>query len=47
MTKDLYLSLLRQGNTGDEILSILETIVAGDDNVPAAENGPTMNTIDF
>jgi hypothetical protein len=31
MTRSLALSLLRQGNDGDEILSILETIAADQD----------------
>jgi len=28
MSKSVYVSLLRQGNTGNEILSILDTLVA-------------------
>jgi len=31
MSKSVYVSLLRQGNTGNEILSILDTLV--DDNL--------------
>ena len=27
MTKDLYISMLRQGSTGNEILSILDTFM--------------------
>jgi hypothetical protein len=39
MSLSLALSLLRQGNDGDEILSILETIAApeGSDAEPTAE----------
>ena len=44
MTRDLALSLLRQGNTGDSILQILDTI-AGDDTTPTAE--PTAEPIQF
>ena len=46
MTKNVMLSLLAQGNTGDEILSILDTLTS--DNVADADdNGPTLNTIEF
>ena len=46
MTKNVMLSLLAQGNTGDEILSILDTLTS--DNVAeVADNGPTLNTIEF
>lgn len=44
MTRDLALSLLRQGTNGDSILQILETI-AGDDTMPTAE--PTAEEIQF
>ncbi len=44
MTRDLALSLLRQGSNGDSILQILDTI-AGDDNAPTAE--PTAEPIQF
>lgn len=30
MTKDLYISLLRQGNDGNQILEILDNIVSGE-----------------
>lgn len=46
MSKTVMLSMLAQGNTGTEILSILDAIVS--DNV--AEEGDTMgtlNVIDF
>ena len=40
------LSLLAQGNTGDEILSILDTLAAG--NVAEGyDNEPTLNEIEF
>jgi len=49
MTRDLYVSLLRQGSTGQEILSILESIAAGDGDANSAEDsaGPTLNPIAF
>ena len=46
MSKTVMLSLLAQGNTGAEILSILDTLTA--DNI--SEEGDTMgtlNVIDF
>lgn len=56
MTKQVIISLLRQGNTGNEILSILDAIAA--DNVstfdyiesPQLESAlgiPTLQTIEF
>ena len=46
MSKQVILSLLAQGNTGDEILSILDAIVA--DNVSEGYNSePTADVIDF
>jgi hypothetical protein len=49
MSRDVLVSLLRQGSTGSEILSILETIAAGDAAVsPGASAGePTADPIDF
>ena len=44
MTRDLALSLLRQGTNGDAILQILDTI-AGDDTMPDAQ--PTAEEIQF
>ena len=41
--RSLLLSLLRKGQTGEEILQILETITSGDD---ASEHG-TLEPIDF
>jgi hypothetical protein len=46
MSKSVMLSLLAQGNTGAEILSILDTLVA--DNVSeAGHNEPTADVIEF
>jgi hypothetical protein len=41
--RSLLLSLLRKGQTGEEILQILETIIGSDDD----SDGPTLNPIDF
>lgn len=43
MSRSLALSLLRQGNNGDQILQILETIA--EDTVPTAE--PSQDPIEF
>jgi hypothetical protein len=46
MSKTVMLSLLAQGNTGAEILSILDTLTS--DNVSeAGYNEPTADVIDF
>ena len=46
MSKQVLISLLAQGNTGAEILSILDALVA--DNVQQSEdNAPTLNPIEF
>ena len=46
MSKSVMLSLLAQGNTGAEILSILDTLAA--DNVSADDDTlGTLNVIDF
>ena len=47
MSRDLALSLLRSGNTGDQILQILETI-----SNPETDNGmtvaePTLEPLEF
>jgi hypothetical protein len=42
MSKDLLVSMLRKGNTGDEILHILDTITEGD-----KESEPTLEEIQF
>jgi hypothetical protein len=46
MSKQVLLSLLAQGNNGNELLSILDAIVA--DNVTEGyDNEPTADVIDF
>jgi hypothetical protein len=45
MTRDLAISLLRQGNTGTEILNILDTIESGGDDSDTPT--PTMEEIQF
>jgi hypothetical protein len=46
MSKSVMLSLLAQGNTGSEILSILDTLTA--DNVAEGyDNEPTADVIEF
>ena len=46
MSKIVALSLLAQGNTGSEILSILDTLAT--DNVEQSDdNAPTLNSIEF
>jgi hypothetical protein len=42
MSRSMLLSLLRQGNTGDEILSILDTLTE-----ESQENEPTLEEIQF
>ena len=46
MSKSVMLSLLAQGNTGTEILSILDTL-ADDEAVSTDDNGPTLNEVQF
>jgi len=46
MSKSIALSLLAQGNTGNEILSILDALAT--DNVSEqSDNQPTLNEIEF
>ena len=49
MSRDIAISLLRQGSTGQEILQILDTIAVGDSvsesDASAAE--PTLDAIEF
>ena len=46
MSKEVLISMLRQGNNGEEIISILDAIVA--DSVDcSAMNEPTMDEIEF
>lgn len=44
MSKDLLVSMLRKGQTGDEILTILDMISAEDDTNSAE---PTLEEIQF
>jgi hypothetical protein len=46
MSKSVMLSLLAQGNTGNEILSILDTLTA-DQSSEQSYNEPTADVIDF
>jgi hypothetical protein len=41
MSKDLLISMLRKGQTGDQILQILENLTESDDTQP------TLEEIDF
>jgi len=45
MTKDIYISMLRQGNNGSQIIEILETITNDLDSQESQE--PTLDPIDF
>lgn len=49
MTADLAISLLKAGKNGEQILSILDTIVLGDSVDECDECGadPTLDAIDF
>jgi hypothetical protein len=46
MSKSVMLSLLAQGNTGNEILSILDTLTE-DNQQAVAYAEPTADVIDF
>ena len=46
MTRSIALSLLRQGNTGTEILSILDTLMS-DESAEVSNNEPTADPIEF
>ena len=46
MSKQVLISLLAQGNTGSEILSILD-VIASEQSSESDDNGPTLNTIEF
>ncbi len=46
MSKEVLISMLRQGKTGEEIISILDAIVA--DTVDCSPmNDPTLDEIEF
>jgi hypothetical protein len=42
MSKNILISLLRQGNTGAEILQILDSFTVGD-----GPQQPTLNPVEF
>ena len=46
MTRSIALSLLAQGNTGTEILSILDTLMS-DESAEVSNNEPTADSIEF
>ena len=46
MSKSVMLTLLNQGNTGDEILSILDMIVS-EQSAEVSNNEPTADPIEF
>ena len=46
MSKQVLISLLAQGNNGNEILSILDTLAA-DHVSEQSDNEPTLNQIEF
>ena len=45
MSKQLMISMLRQGNSGEEILNILNTFT--EESVTEEYKEPTINPIDF
>jgi len=50
MSRETIFGMLRQGNTGNEILSILELIGSGgadDDSAQSMLAEPTLSTIEF
>ncbi len=46
MSKQVLIAMLRQGNTGTEILSILDAIV-GEEASTGEDNTPTLEPIEF
>ena len=46
MTRSIALSLLAQGNTGDDLLSILDVIVS-EESAAVSNNEPTADPIEF
>jgi hypothetical protein len=48
MSKQVLISLLKQGNTGNEILGILDAISAGEtDTNSVSQSDPTLEEIEF
>jgi len=46
MTRSMMLTMLRQGNTGNQILQILDALIA-EDSAEVSINEPTEDPIDF
>lgn len=46
MSRSIALSLLAQGNTGDELLSILDTMMS-DESAQVSNNEPTADPVEF
>ena len=47
MSKEVLISMLRQGNTGTEILSILDAITSDAVSEEQEGNMPTLDVIEF
>jgi len=47
MSKEVLISLLRQGNTGNEILSILDALTSDTVSDDQEGNMPTSDVIEF
>ena len=47
MTKEVLISMLRQGNTGTEILSILDALTSDTVSDDQQGNMPTSDVIEF
>lgn len=47
MSKSLLISMLRKGSTGTEIMKILDTIIAGDQEIDYDEHESTLEEIEF
>lgn len=47
MTKQIMLSMLRQGSNGEEILKILDTITETGESSATIESEPTLEWIEF
>jgi len=46
MSKETFLSMLRKGRNGNEILTILD-IISGSDDTDSVQFEPTLEEIDF
>ena len=49
MSREIMISLLRKGQTGAQILEILDSLVADSDNTEttACNNEPTLHELEF